>query len=477
MHNPTEHVASPVSYLTLPDSPPDREYEPEKLSKWIIMPLLLAIPYLIALPEGLKGLIFALIPLLIAIPLTNVSTLGVYFILFGPYVLGSVLKAFGINHAGAIVSLLLGFLLLAISKVDFTFPRVRWRAPLAWLGLTILVLVVFYFRGPQTEYCQSKLLMFTFNVTVTIIALRFLMGNPGVSMWQLGLLGILSSIATYGAYLYGAPELTPSDIFQTAGIRVMIDETDTLIATNTIALIGGMGIVLLLGDLVTDIYSKKYFIISVITIIIGMMVLNSVGQRLFIAIPIFAAGSLVLLSKKNKIVIGIYFILIIGIIGSIVMSGMYLRNDYVTTVFDSEKDISENLNRAINWEAGVELFNEKPFYGHGLGGYYISGYSYPGSGTYAHNLILELLSETGLVGTTIILLPVLVFFLFPKIRNLGGLRTSSGGALIPLLILAFLHSMVSHDLTMSSTLFAILAVMWAHLSPAPERWNPVDAQY
>lgn len=87
----------------------------------------------------------------------------------------------------------------------------------------------------------------------------------------------------------------------------------------------------------------------------------------------------------------------------------------------------------------------------------------PGDGTYAHNIMLELLTETGLVGTAIISVPMILFLIYYN-KELFITRVASGATIIPLWVLYFIHAMLNHDLTKSSSLLATTAIIWGYLA-------------
>jgi len=165
---------------------------------------------------------------------------------------------------------------------------------------------------------------------------------------------------------------------------------------------------------------------------------------------------------KNKEITRVMPLLFIIILLGIILVGLYSENAFIARVFDTSQPLSSRLNRVTNWDAAISRIQDTPLLGHGLGGYYIDNDSLPGSGTYAHNLVLELLSETGFFGAIIILVPVVLFFIIGQIRHIRMFRTAGGGSLVPLLVMDFAHAMISHDIRTSYVLFAVTAVLWAH---------------
>jgi len=133
---------------------------------------------------------------------------------------------------------------------------------------------------------------------------------------------------------------------------------------------------------------------------------------------------------------------------------------FIASLSDDTSSLSSRLNRDTNWDAAIRRFCEKPLLGHGLGGYYIEGYSYPGSGTYAHNVILELLSETGILGIILLTIPLIKSGRNYSFRKLVAQRTRNGAALLPVMLTLFLQALVSFELSTNIWLFSFFAVLF-----------------
>ena len=100
----------------------------------------------------------------------------------------------------------------------------------------------------------------------------------------------------------------------------------------------------------------------------------------------------------------------------------------------------------------LQIFQDNPLFGVGIGGYHaITNMVYP------HNFVMELLAETGLVGT-IVSIVILVIPLFRK--GVGFYRITNSNMFYYLIVLGILvRVMVSSDLTESVELFsAVFAI-------------------
>jgi hypothetical protein len=422
-----------------------------------IISLFFSLIYIIFWPLDIYGVILSSSLLLFALPGINKETLGVYFLLFGPTYLGIVFQSFGIYGVGAIASYIMGFVFVGLSLKKHLF-KLKWKQAIIWLILVILVLSLSYFSGPRTEYSYDKYITFIYKTIITVIALAYLLTNAQVNMWQLGTLGIISGISYISITVYlNHYFFSTSDIFRLGMMKEISRTMNIRLSINTIAILICLGIIFVLCDIARF---KQNNLFTVLPLIIGYVLLIYIGQRLFIILPVLVTILLLYCKPKNKGSIKLLSIAMILFLAAIVIFALSEDISFITAIIEPGKSIGERFNRAINWESAINRIKEKPLLGHGLGGYYVDGYSLPGEGTYAHNLFLELLSETGILGTIVIILPVLSMFKRYG-TNLFQFKTVNGGAFFPLFLYAFLHSMVSHDLTQSFFLFGALAVIWA----------------
>jgi O-antigen ligase len=412
----------------------------------------------------------------------NRETLGVFCLLIGPPLAGALMRAFGIAHVGAPASLLIGVFLLWSAKSRTRMLRARWSAPMLWLLLTAGVLVASYFMGPQTDYCQAKLFAFMRGLLIGVFALTFVVANHKVDLRALGILAVTASAVHYSTTAYVWPEVIPSSIFIPAGLRPLDRDLIAEVRPAYAGVLACFGIMCLLGSLATRELRRRRYLGVLLPLAAGMLVVNSVGQRLYIGIVFLAALLLVLCRPKDKAVSRLTVVLIITVCAVVVTAGFAKGNvHFVQTFTPEQRSIYERLNRSFNWGSAFRRIGEKPWWGHGLGGYYLDERtvrSEPGEGRYAHNLVLELLSETGILGTSLILAPVILFCFVPIGRRLLVLRTRGGDALVFVLLYALCYAFVCDDLRQSHLLFALAAVIWAYMprrEDAPARPVPATA--
>ena len=165
--------------------------------------------------------------------------------------------------------------------------------------------------------------------------------------------------------------------------------------------------------------------------------------------------------KKRYLILASVGILIIV---AVIIAGLSNESDLLISVFDSNETLFSRLNRATNFDTAIMFIKQSPFFGQGLGGYYIQGESNYGEAvSYAHNLILELLCEIGFVGTVLFFMPWLISRSLRENFKLTS-RSANGGAILPIITVVLLRTMISSNLTYSAMLFSIFVVMTTNAS-------------
>jgi len=326
--------------------------------------------------------------------------------------------------------------------------------------------------GPMTNYGLDKLLHFSIKTCVAIIAINYLINSKKEILWELGTLTIIASLVLYSLQIFIYPEFAPANMFQTAGLRIQLltsSQTDFKTATNEIAMLASIGLSFLYSTFQGKYMShtSEHKIMLFLYSAVALILINSAGQRLFFVIPLIAFSSLFLGRIKFtkyqwSIFILLCFVTFIFVWSIISGKIEIFRNDH-----------SDFMNRTINWEAAINLIKEKPLLGYGVGGYFIEGYSRLGDAVYPHNLFLELLSETGVIGTTIILGYVLILFIIRNLKQIITFRTCLGNRISPFLTTIFIFSLISFDLRVTYLLFSVIAVIWANITYKKRQVNDI----
>lgn len=213
-------------------------------------------------------------------------------------------------------------------------------------------------------------------------------------------------------------------------------------------------------------FSKKF--ISTISLSLLLFAMFLTGTRMPL-LSLFAVIALLILSsfKINKnglrinkgiisILIAIFSVLIILIPFSDKFSTLTYR---LQTLFDSQGGGSSVLERTARYEAALNMFKNAPLLGNGVGSFSIE-YIGIDRREYAHNIILELLSEIGLLG--FLVFAALILFGVLRVVNYSrnNVLSVEQKCVILASIFLFVNANVSGDLNDNRSLFTFISLMY-----------------
>lgn len=215
--------------------------------------------------------------------------------------------------------------------------------------------------------------------------------------------------------------------------------------------------------------SSSSIIIKFIFLIFLMNSSNSFFNKIFLKIlEIIAIVSIVLLQSRlglfSLILIYILFFFIYKdkrkhyVISLLIvfLSSISLSSSDGSKVIDKNYNIlnlesDESLNQRLNfYSIAIELFDQKPIFGHGIGSWKYESLAYKKSEDntvlipyYTHNDFLQILVETGIIGLGIYF--VILLYLFNNVLKLFK-RDKNMSIFIILFVLFFLNSMINFPL-------------------------------
>jgi O-antigen ligase len=436
-----------------------------------ILGLTISVIYLIFLPPRLPGLITASAGALCMLAHINRVALGAYLLLWGPIILGALFRCFGFEQIGTIIAYPLAFLFLHTSKRDIHHFPFSTKPLIGWWFFALLTLLAAYVHGPMSSYSTSKLLFITFYFAIAFLAFLYITTSAYVDLSSLGLFAVTAGTLHLATIGYRIPHMMPSSILEPTGLRLsIVFREHALPETNSLAYLACSAVLLVISGRIDKSRSSIDTLLSIVACLFAALIVLSVGQRTWFFALALGAFVLLLAKPKSKrfcrLIATSLIILMLSGIGLAIISGSRIIAPIYEGLVYGDKSLTVLIDREKNWDSAIHRITEKPLIGHGLGGYYVDGYSDPGGGTYAHNLVLELLSETGLIGTIIILIPPIFLFVLPQRRFIVSFRTRAGGTMLPLLAMWFTCSMTIWDLKFSSHLFAMLSVLWLFYSIA-----------
>lgn len=425
--------------------------------------------YILKFPTGIFGFLLVVLAFFFVILFSNKNSFGFFALLIGSLVFGTIFQAFKIPYLGTFVSLGVGTIIVLRHKSFKYFKnKIFYSRFFMFFIFLFLVLVFAYIYGPQTYYSANKFFWFFVGLFVSLSASLFLLDNYECDMASIGVLSVAGGIVYYASILYEFPQATPVSVWSIAGMRTGLNPNEFSVATQMVSYVFVTGAVFLISSIANAKFKKIEYYVSLVYLFIALISLLSCGQRLYILAPIFGSMGLFFCRVRNTKAVLVLNLIFVLVVGWAVYVGMKDNVSYVTRIFDGESDFATRTNRNINWDAAFERIKEKPFLGHGLGGYYVDGYSSPGQGTYPHNMILEFLCETGILGTIIILGP-LIYFIIVRWREILLIKTVNSQPLLPWVASVFLISMISHDLQRSSYLLGIILALSVYLNFKPSK--------
>jgi len=395
----------------------------------------------------------------------RIESLAVYMLLFGIKTFGMATLVFGYPGVGGKAALVVGFSILFFFG-DFRKSLINLSSVFIYFMWLSILLFFFYLNGPRTEYSMTKLIATLIYGIVLLISFYYLLNKRNIDWYQLGQLGILSAFVCLAACVIISPYTKPDSLLDLGVMRLASEaDKDIFQIRNLLGGIALLGFALLYTSKTDRLIPRLSLIELCIYAFTAFVILAWSGSRLTLFTAVILIPTILLSRPTYKRQFRVLVSLLIGISVLILAYGFLQQPKFLTLLTDTNRPFVSRINREINWMAGYRRFIEKPVYGHGLGGYYIEGYSYPGEGTYAHNLVLELLGETGIVGTALILGPL--FFWRRVLRtNLLKKRSQNGNVVFPLLLVLFLQAMISYDLPVNIGFISLRGAMAASTKKA-----------
>lgn len=369
-----------------------------------------------------------------------------FLIVFAPPIIGSFLIFHGFSGFGG---LLIPFGLLLVLKDIISLHKLIFikSFPLIFIFI-FLGISAFINHGGQnysTKYLAvviyGALWFISFSIffsNLDKIQFRFI--GLVLILWSLFLLRLVIEInqlsGPFGLFHFGFMR----DQTYKYGAGALLTDEDFTISYHLPGFISLVGLTFFLSSV-----KKLNIVLNSIILIFSFLVVLYAGARqnilaffLIILINVFISKKYSFLTKST---LGV-FITILSILFLV-----NIKNDAILSLVTSN-DILSATGRSVLYDQGVTLFKMNPFFGVGFGHYNFRG-NYE---SYPHNIIIELLSETGIFGFLFIL--ITVFFSFKK--SYKSLIQLNRIKICLILIPLFTRSMASGSLTTNITLLSFI---------------------
>lgn len=366
--------------------------------------------------------------------------------------------------------------LISILALKDSIPSLlKNKKTLIAILLCLLLCLFFYALGPQTNTAQTKLVELAYYALIYAVLFNaFFFYSEKISFRNISLC-IAWFVASYTCAGINL-ELFKSGIdpIQISGIRSAITQInlDNVVYSGSIAegasqfsyqLIGNYSALSLIFLSMHILTARKIYSSHVILALILFWLLLLSGARQSLFIYLISVASLWLVRHNvNKNRLFALFTTSTLLVLAITFYSAAKNIGAFSQIFTS-KTLAGAINRDTNFNAGIELIQLKPFFGHGFGGFYI-----PELGTlpgefrlFPHNLVLELWSELGLIG-------MLLFFMIWLLTYRSIYSKSITKAIIstpfnrrysvaPLFLFYMIGAMTNEILTKSIALFILMA--------------------
>ncbi len=349
-------------------------------------------------------------------------------------------------------------------------------AVLSIILLLLIILVDFIKRPEVTKSIQSTIVIFSILLILVLISVSFNPSTePFVKLSKLIALTapavvvpffIIKTKADFFNFLWAV--LVLSSILALISLPQALTGDNMFVGFNErnyqgLARVLGVGFLssLLLFVFLND--KKIKFLLTLVLVLNGVMLFFAGSRMPIIAVAIsllvpltklaaFKNGDVILNKKSLKIAIMYISLFVAAII--FVGKGLF---DTILIRFQQLLDMgsSSNVGRTERYSLAWDLFSNNPLTGIGFGRF--GEYYMAESGNYAHNILLELASELGLLG----FLWAVFYFLMLFIKSLKSFEYSNKLATIYVVVFLYtvMNAMVSGDINDNRVMFSIGSII------------------
>ncbi len=334
----------------------------------------------------------------------------------------------------------------------------------AWLLFAIAAMVSRYFSGESFSFSQIALPLCAFAVCVAASGVRWV--KPVVYcllvMLCIHLAATLFFLAFPTLYFSTVKQWFFADYANATGYQCGLSthysDNGFLMAMGTI-----LSASLTFGAKKDK---RKWYLLLTILFALGLVVTQKRAHLLF---TIFALVCLFantgVRGKTLKLLVGIIVVFIAASAASVLIPGVsesFERFFGTFTTFESGNVEETTSGRILLWSAAINGWLSNPLFGNGWGTFY---YLWPGGNRsiYAHNELLQILHDTGIIGLTLFLI-LIISSLVLAYRNVKRIRANViGGALLSVSYFAFAFEvfMITYSCTTGGLLQEpLIYMMW-----------------
>ncbi|MDD3195068.1 MAG: O-antigen ligase family protein [Paludibacter sp.] len=354
--------------------------------------------------------------------INGIRGIGSVFLLFAFIIIGLDYKYIILQYIKLIIPLVVIFILFVISVLsteggDFAKEKL-FNTIITGLMCSFAFAHFFYYR-----YKYRPILISVFVIIYAFFTIKFSMEYYDLA--------------------------SPKNLLEFGYIRNMLSEiriTDFDIRINYQGL-GFMGALALSFIFFENKLLISKFVYVLIYLLAVIVVLYSGSRQALLTLFVIISLD-ILRNKGRKSIIKSTVIFILFF--TLVLYGLESSNVWFITDLRNTNDIIDASGRSTLYDEGFKQFTEHPITGVGYGRYINPDKIYGGS---PHNMFVELLAETGILGVFVIF-SITLFFIIKHFSYFKVLSASFG--VNSILIVFFIRSLVSADLSINIEFFSIL---------------------
>jgi putative inorganic carbon (hco3(-)) transporter len=338
------------------------------------------------------------------------------------------------------IEFILGFFTTVICVINIKFKQGDWHLPSDKMTVLLILFFIAMFVSAFASYERTQTLTTCTNFAKTMVFYYLIMQlanskNRFILFITVFVLMIsYYSIASFRSYMSGGFVHT-MDVDRLAGTTSSMGDPNSLAATFASAI----PIILALASFARNIALK--FLLACQALFVAVLV-TLTGSRSGLIALLAVVFSIVALSRRRVL----YFM----IAALLATAGWFLLPQQYQARYSRLGEAGTDLNEASSgrwdvWKSGIRMFASNPVTGIGAGAFLwanTSGDFGPRTWLAAHSLYVQLLAETGVIGT-VIWLSFLIYFL-KKLTLLSRLlKTSAEQRWIGMFARGFLISAIA----------------------------------
>lgn len=391
---------------------------------------------------GVVSMYLWLLIMMVRLFFLNRVELGIFSLMFGSSLYGRLFASDQLVVVLTTCFLILGYVLLRKEIL-----RVIMRNRVSWLVFAALLFyfVVMYLLGPMNSYATGKIARLVIRGITWMMMFQVFAQSKNVNNIQFAiLLGLLAVFYMSQAYeLYG---VRPHGLFDVNYFREIVtdevglnDDNSSIVNTHTLGYLA-------IGCLLFFISDQNFTLTSVwnwCIVSIALLIVIISGARHTMVVFAFLFSFRFVLNNGGTIknvLIACFCLFVLGVV---------IFNSGIGSIEEtkSANTLGQALNRDI--ETPFRVMRVEPVFGVGFGGYLEHGIRY-----YPHNIIFEIFSEFGIIGSFIIILFIVVIIVIGKFFIFY--RTANGTYLILFFMMYAFKSLITGDLSANIVVFSLM---------------------